>query len=184
MLKNSAFEFGLVSILLHWLLAILILGLIALGWVITKLDYGNPWYYQSFTIHMSVGLLVLILVLIKLIWTKISPLPKPLPSLLRWEIIASKAMHHTLVLMMVLIPISGYLMSVATGSGISFFGLFDIPSLMSKPGQEQFFGTLHYYLGYGTAWLILFHVLAAFKHELINRDGTLRRMLRIRFKVE
>ena len=72
----------------------------------------------------------------------------------------------------------GYLMSTADGRGVDVFGLFELPALLSpSSGREEWAGRAHYLLAFGGAWLVVLHVAAALKHQFIDRDGTLRKMI-------
>jgi cytochrome b561 len=178
MLKNSPRDYGLVTKLLHWLVALLLLGLIWLGWYMVDLSYYDPWYHDALTAHKALGMIVLGLGLAKIAWTVYSRLPKYSSSLKPWERISAHAMHLTLFVMMVAIPVTGYFISTSAGDAISIFGWFDIPALFTISDRQRDLAIdLHFYLTYATAGLVLIHALAAFKHQLVDRDGTLRRML-------
>ncbi len=87
-------------------------------------------------------------------------------------------MHLTLFAMMVAIPITGYGISTSAGDGITIFGWFEVPALIPESEALRDLAIeLHYYLAYGTAALVLLHAMAAFKHQFIDRDGTLGRMI-------
>ena len=80
--------------------------------------------------------------------------------------------------MMFLIPITGYAISTSAGRGISMFGWFELPALFSVDEQTREWAVqLHFYLAYGTAIVVLGHIGAALKHQFIDKEGTLLRML-------
>lgn len=178
MLKNSDTRYGLVAKSLHWLIAGLIIGLIALGWYMVDLTYFDRWYNESLSLHKSLGMLVLALALLKLGWMAYSPSPGLSANLARWERAAAKATHHTLILMMILLPVTGYVISTSAGHEVSFFGLFGIPALLPRNETLRDIAiVLHFYMAYGVALLVAGHVLAALKHQFLDRDGTLMRMI-------
>ena len=177
-LTNSADRYGLITKLLHWLIALLIVSLIVLGWYMVDLTYYDRWYNASLTAHKALGLLVLLLAAIKIIWTLINRSPPMVVTLKRWERIAAHVAHGLLYLVMVLIPVTGYIVSTSAGDGISMFGWFDVPALFAAgPESRDLAITVHFYLGYGTAGLVAVHTLAALKHHFVNYDATLSRML-------
>ena len=177
MWKNSASCYGIIARTLHWLMAVLLVGLFALGWYMTELTYYDPWYKDSFDLHKSFGLLAFILAFARLAWVLHDRPPALLKSMKDWEVLAAKSTHHMLYVLMVLIPISGYLISTADGHAIEVFGLFELPAIFPVvDNMEELAGQVHYYLAFGTAFLVLGHIGAALKHHFINRDRTLGRM--------
>lgn len=184
LLKNTREYYGFIGILLHWSIALLMIGLIGLGWYLTTINYYHPYYHLLFLIHKSFGMITLILAVFNLLWYIFNPKPK-LPSGLRpIEKIAAHLMHNLLFLLTIVMPITGYFLSTSKGDGISIFNWFTVPALYEGGHPwAKLFGELHFWIGYTTATLIIFHALAAFKHEFINKDGLLRRMLGIKTKV-
>jgi cytochrome b561 len=178
MLRNSADRYGLVAKLLHWILATLILGLVWLGWYMVDLTYFDPWYNRSLEWHKALGMIVLALALGKLLWLHVSPSPRLGATLPPWQRIAAKATHHTFVVMMLLIPLTGYTISTSDGKSVSLFGLVELPALWPRnEALRDWAIELHFYAAYGTALLALAHAAAAVKHQFYDRDGTLARML-------
>jgi cytochrome b561 len=176
--KNSSDQYGAVSKSLHWMLALLMIGLIGLGWYMVDLTYYDPWYYDSLALHRAFGILVLVLGVIKLVWIMYSRSPVYAATLKAWERSAARVTHIIFYLAMVAIPITGYLISTSKGDAVSFFGWFEIPAFFSiNDTLRDFAIALHYYLAYGIAFLIVVHALAAFKHQFIDKDGTLKKML-------
>ena len=177
-LRNSAQEFGLLTRLLHWLTALLIIGLIALGWYMVDLTYFDKWYNESLSLHRAFGMCVFALGVLTLGWRFVSPSPEPQPTLKRWERIAAALMHHVLFALVLLIPATGFLISTSAGKSVDIFGWFAIPPLMAVDDTLRDRAiALHYYLAYGTGVLVCLHAAAALKHQFIDRDGTLARML-------
>lgn len=177
-LTNSTDAYGFVTKLLHWLTAILLIGLIVLGWYMVDLTYYDPLYHRSTETHKALGMGVFALGVLTLAWRRVSASPAHLASLRRWERIAATATHHTLFLLVFLIPVTGYLISTSAGKTIDIFGWFAIPALFDVgTGLRDAAITCHYYLAYGTAALVALHAAAACKHQWFDRDGTLARML-------
>ena len=175
---NSVSNYGLVSKLLHWGIALSIIGLIWLGWYMVDLTYFDKWYNQSLALHKGLGMLVLGLVLILYVWKIISLSPSFAASVPAWQRTAATMMHYVLMFLMLVIPLSGYLVSTSAGKPVSFFGFFDVPPMFEKDdATRDLVIVLHFYLAYGVGVLVLGHAGAAIKHQMIDRDGTLARMI-------
>ena len=178
LIKNTLSRFGLFSKLLHWLIAVLILGLIWLGWYMVDLTYYDKWYNDSLHYHKSVGILALALALFKLGWQRYTPAPDPLADLQTWEKTGARFMHYVLWGMMLLIPVTGYLISTSAGKPIQLFNWFALPAVIDVDEELRDLAiAVHYYLAYATLFLVLGHAGAALKHHFINKDDTLKRML-------
>lgn len=163
---------------LHWLVALLIIGLIWLGWYLAGLSYFDKGYNLTLSIHKSLGMLALALAAAKTLWAFFSPAPPFVDTIKRWERVAAKAMYLVLYFMMIVIPVTGYAISTSAGSPVSFFDLFDIPAVLPESDAFRDLAVeLHYYLSYGVAILIIMHALSALKHQFIDKDGTLSRIL-------
>lgn len=98
---NRADQYGLGSKLLHWLIAALMVSLLALGVWMMGLSYYDPWYHDALKLHKSLGISLSLVVLIKLIWRFTSPNPAPQASLNAFEIFASRVVHSLLLFVMV-----------------------------------------------------------------------------------
>lgn len=162
---------------LHWLQAALILGLVALGWWMTGLDYYDRWYNDSLFWHRALGLLVPPLAAAQLACrlSRRAPLP---PVGTPWEQRAAAAAHRLFLLLMLLIPLSGYLISTSAGAAIPLPGGLQVPALGALSERIRDLAVAaHYWLAYGIAALAALHAAAACKHHFIDRDSVLRRML-------
>lgn len=175
--RNSSSHYGLVSILLHWLVALAVFGLFGLGYWMVGLDYYSVWYKTAPDLHKSIGLLLFAVMLVRVVWRWVSPAPASLPNHGRLTRLSSKLGHGFLYLGLFVLMISGYLISTADGRGIEVFGLFEVPaSLTSIPDQEDVAGLVHEYLAWALVIFAGVHALAALKHHVIDRDRTLLRM--------
>ena len=173
--KNTPNHFGLVAILLHWSMAILIIGLLALGLYMTRMPISLE-KLKYFGWHKEWGMLALILVVVRLTWrlNNINPSLKALPWI---ERIAARSVHIAFYIFMFSIPVSGWLITSAAGLPVSFFDWFLFPNLIS-PSEENliFFEKVHEWLSYALILTICLHMAAAFKHYLINKDDIMQRM--------
>ncbi|MFQ5660418.1 MAG: cytochrome b [Gammaproteobacteria bacterium] len=177
-IRNTEGRYGLFSKLLHWLIAIFIIGLIWLGWYMVDLDYFNRWFNTSREWHRSLGMLTLVLALIKIGWQFYSPVPGPAAHLKHWESNGANIMHKLLLIAMIAIPVTGYLISTSGGETFSFLDWFDIPALFHLNSSiRDWTIDLHFYLSYGTGLLLIGHIGAALKHAFIDKDDTLKRIL-------
>ncbi|MBL4868738.1 MAG: cytochrome b [Pseudomonadales bacterium] len=176
-LRNSTTNFGLISILFHWVSGVLIIALFALGVWMVGLGYYDKGYYQGPFIHKSVGIILLGLMFLRFIWRLTNPNPvllsdKPLDRLL------APLAHLCLYWLVFVVCISGYLMVTAADAGISVFNWFDIPSLfLGVDGQADLAGIWHWYLSLALILLTVIHSTAALKHHWIDKNNTLSRML-------
>ena len=180
MWKNTSECFGWITISLHWLMALLMVGLFLLGGYMVDLSYTDRYYNLSYTVHKSLGILTFEVVLLQIFWRLYAKHSGPLGDHKPWEILAANIAHIMLFSMMVLIPLSGYAISSAKGQAVAFFDLYAIPAVFSgHQGMEDLAGMIHFYLAYATAGLVVLHIVAALKHQLIDKDNTLFRMLGI-----
>ncbi|MEH6470885.1 MAG: cytochrome b [Halopseudomonas sp.] len=177
-ITNTTSSFGWLTRLLHWLVAFHILGLIALGWYMVDLSYYDPNYHDSLSSHKAFGMLALTLAAVKVVWFAFNTQPAPTLPLPAWQDWASKAMHLLLLALMLIIPISGYFISTSAGDSIDLFGWLAVPALTEVNDYWRDIAiAIHEFLAYGVLALTGLHALAALKHQLIDRDGTLKRML-------
>ncbi|WP_095155868.1 cytochrome b [Pseudomonas sp. Irchel 3E13] len=177
-LRNSSSRYGLISIVLHWGVALAVFGLFGLGLWMVGLDYYSSWRHTAPELHKSIGLTVLALMLLRVLWRFVSP-PPPAPATHdAFTRFAAKAGHMLLYVGLFGVLIAGYLISTAEGAGIPVFGLFEVPALVSGlPDQADIAGAIHFYLAWGLVIFAGLHGLAALKHHFIDRDATLVRML-------
>ena len=180
MWKNTRTGWGIITIFMHWVSAIAIVGLFILGWWMTGLGYYDPWYNQGPWVHRSIGLLLFGFIVVRLIWRLCQPTPVAQGK--RWEALAAHAGHMLLYVLLLLVFISGYLMSTAKGSPISVFGWFDVPAtLHGLPNQASLAGDIHWYSALALMVLAAGHMLAALKHHYLDGHTTLKRMLSPRY---
>src|SRR5579872_2280474 len=128
-LFNSQNRFGIVTILLHWIMAILIIGLLAVGIYMTRIPVSLT-KLKLYGWHKEYGLLVLMLAIVRITWRFINVNPE-LSSLARWEMLAARAVHWAFYFFMFAMPITGWLITSAAGLPASFFDLFVLPNLVA-----------------------------------------------------
>lgn len=167
------------AISLHWLIALLIVGGFAVGLYMTDLKL-SPEKLKLYSWHKWSGITVLALALSRTVWRASHPPPAPLPGQPAWQLLAAQAAHLALYVLMLAIPLSGWLYSSASGYPVVYFGIkaLQLPDLVAKDKElATFLKELHETLNWTLAAVVFLHAAAALKHHLIDRDGSLRRML-------
>lgn len=176
MLRNTENRYGLVSIALHWLVAVAVFGQLGLGLWIEELELYDPWYRSGPALHKSIGVLLFMVVALRLLWRWLNPHPAIAGS--AFERKAAVLAHRLLYLLLFATMLAGYLISTADGRPIDVFGLFEVPATLSGfENQEDIAGEAHELLAFSLIGLVGLHALAALKHHFIDRDSTLQRML-------
>jgi cytochrome b561 len=178
MLKDSRSGYGLLSILIHWISAVLILFLFGLGIYMVDLSYYDDWYHEGPELHISLGLVVLLLMLVRVVWRIINPTPEEL-STKRAQNLAAKIVKLGLYAFIFIVLISGYLITTAEGQPASMFNLIKFPVLTELSSQNvDLAGAIHEYLAWGIVLLVVLHVAGGLLHHFVIRDRTLVRMLK------
>ncbi len=164
--------------LLHWLIA----GGIVVQFVLAKLaenaDEDGAKFRELVLLanHKSVGITILALMILRLAWRLYRPPPAPV-AMPRWQRTASAISHWSFYALLIVMPLSGWLMSSASNISVSWFNLFQLPDFVAPDeGLEELFEEIHETLAKVLFALALIHVLAVAKHTFVDRDGVLRRM--------
>ena len=177
-MQNSA-RYSKVAMLMHWLLALMIIGLISFGLLMTNENVPNRFALYQW--HKSFGITVLFLSLFRLFW-RLSHKPPALPEGMKpWEITASKLTHVGFYVFMIGMPLLGWAM--ASASRFPRTDIFyiipwvDLPFIPRDKNLESTLKTLHELGGKIMIALIVLHIGAALKHQFVNQDNLLARML-------
>ena len=162
---------------LHWLMALLIAGLMALGLYMHELPL-SPQKLQLYSWHKWAGVTVFALLLVR-VAVRIAFPPPPLPAgMSRGQQLSAHAGHLALYLLMLAIPVSGWLMSSAKGFQTVWFGVLPLPDLVGKDkALGELLAEVHETLSWMLVALVAVHAAAALKHHFIDRDDVLARML-------
>ena len=163
-------------IALHWLIALGIIGLLALGLYMVGLPKGLPLKATLLNLHKSVGLTVFLLVLLR-IMARVALNRPPLPPMRPWQRAAARTTQGLLYVAMVAMPLCGYLGSSFNRYGTRFWGIALPKWGWDDAGLRELFFGLHEAIGYALIALIVLHVAGALKHQFIDRDNLLARML-------
>lgn len=178
MIENTSESYGGVAKALHWIVALMIVALLAVGLYMSDLE-SSPFKFQLYGMHKAFGVVVLGLMIVRLFWrVVISPAPGAMPTHALWERALSRGVHYAFYLTLIAMPLSGWLMSSAAGHPVSMFGLFPMPDLVGPDkALAGFMHEAHEILGNVIIALIALHVAGVLKHLVLDRDGTLLRML-------
>jgi len=165
------------AIILHWLIAIAVI----LNWQIAENAEHLEGAARSAVManHKALGITILILTLFRLAWRFIKT-PPPLASTLKpWEARLAKTVHLLFYVLLIGLPLGGWLANSFFGQGVSVFGIFTLPALPLGQNPETGEGIFEIHATLGTVMLVLIvlHVLGALKHHFLDKDGNLYRML-------
>ncbi len=161
---------------LHWLLALLILGSLAVGLYMTGLPF-SPQRLKLYNWHKWAGVAILVLSAARLLWRLVQR-PPAMPAMPAWQARAAHGAHLALYLLFFAVPLSGWAYSSASGFPIVMFAVLPLPDWV--PVSRELAETLkpvHHYLAYALGGVIGLHVAGALKHHFIDRDGLLLRMM-------
>jgi cytochrome b561 len=171
-------KFPLITRISHWLVALLVIGLFALGFWMVELDYYSDWYHRAPWYHKSFGLLLFFMLCAWLLVRLKLKSPGPLATHAKWQIQSAKLVKITMLSCVIILSLTGYLIVSAAGDPIEFFVLFEIPGFGSiVEYQEDIAGSIHKWVAYLLIAVVVMHAGAALKHHFIDKDLTLKRML-------
>ncbi|MCW8878190.1 MAG: cytochrome b [Kangiellaceae bacterium] len=176
-LRNTSTHYGKLSIALHWLMALMIISLIAVGFYMESMPDGDD-KWAIYGLHKATGVIVLVFALFRWYWTLSSEKLSSPEGYSKMDIGLAHAGKWFLMIMMLVMPLSGMGMSLFGGRSINMYGIFSIPGVAeaNKP-LAGILNTVHSVSAWIIAIMVGLHILFAFKHHLINKDITLTRML-------
>lgn len=185
-LNNTSQRFGAVSMTLHWVIAVMVIGLLCVGIYMTDLPDSDPNKFQLYQLHKSFGITVLCLMILRLVWRwtqSVPPYPAAMPA---WERAGAKLSHWGFYALLIVMPLSGW--ASTSASKFNFvptiiFGQVNLPHIsyfVNYPDKEFIESAtqwVHFLLGLTIIALLIAHVGAALKHHFVNKDDVLTRML-------
>ncbi|NKB76162.1 MAG: cytochrome b [Gammaproteobacteria bacterium] len=178
MIRNSKKSFGWVTIVLHWLIALTVIGQFSFGLYMLSLDYYDPRYHSLPFYHKSIGIIFAAILIFRIFWSLTNQFPDAAQGVKRWEHWLSIIVQWAMNLLLLIVVSMGYLISTATGDGIEVFSWFEIPAtITSIDHQEDWAGEMHYWFALSVLLLAGFHGLAGLKHHFVDKDQTLNRMI-------
>ncbi len=172
--RNTSGAYGLVAICLHWLIALMFLTQIGLGYLTQITDDQPQLQFELYQLHKSTGFLILALALLRLGWTVSSQRPRPLPARFPIEPALARLVHLALLTLTIAVPVTGW--AIASASTLEIpsyaFNLVVIPDLPLNrtEGNERLWSDIHAALAYFAAALAIAHAAAAIYHHVIRRD--------------
>jgi cytochrome b561 len=177
--------YGAVAVTLHWLIALLIFAMLAIGWRMTDEAVPQMVRFELYQLHKSLGLTILALTVIRIAWRLVHPPPPLAPDFIGWRRRAAQLVHAALYGIMLGLPLTGWAMVSASPWGLPtiVFDLFEWPhipvlaSLENKEPVEAAFKEAHEWLVWGAILLLLLHIAGALKHRFLDREYHLARML-------
>lgn len=174
---NPPARYTSTAIGLHWLVALALVATFGLGLYMTGLPF-SPDKLRLYSWHKWAGVTIFLLVLLRLVWRATHRPPAPPVGMPVWQQRAAAAVHGLLYVLMVAVPLSGWLMSSAKGVQTVYFGVLPLPDLLAKDKElGELLAAAHQALNFTMAGLVLAHAGAAIKHHFIDRDDVLARML-------
>lgn len=185
------------AVILHWLIAIAIFSMFALGWFMEGLpkegakqmaydvfnfgiytwqlaDAATPRTFY-FNLHKSIGVTILGLIIVRVLWRVTHKPPALLSSYKVWERKLATGVHHLLYLLMIALPVSGVIMATYSKYGIKWFGYPLIKGLDNNAARESF-KEIHELIGVVILVMLILHIAGALKHHFVDKDDTLKRM--------
>ena len=175
-MQTETMEYSPTAKWLHWIMAVLIIALLILGFYMADLPKG-PDKTALVQFHKAIGTVMLVLAAVRL-WWRIGHTPPPLPaSIAAWQAQVVYSAHWLLYGLMIAQPLSGWAMSSARGFPVALAGIIPLPALVGKnESLGEILKELHEFIGWSLAILVIGHVAMALKHHFIDRDGLLLRM--------
>jgi cytochrome b561 len=173
---NPPGRYTTVAIVLHWVIALLVIGQFILGWQMQGIAKDPPGpRVTAFNLHKSIGLTLLMLMALRLAWRARHAPPPPLPMPV-WQERLARATHGLFYATLILLPLTGYLGSEFSGYPVKYFGI-ALPQWAGKnPAMKEFLSAAHLTLTWILLTLFGLHLAGAIKHAFIDRDGLLARM--------
>lgn len=179
---NPSTRLSLTTSLLHWSVALLMIGLTLVGYLMVKFEI-----WDLYALHKSLGVIALLLSLPRAILRLVKGWPEPVRQYPVYEALAVRAIHWGLLISTLLIPVSGLCYSAAAGRGVAIFGWSIIPMnpdihdpanvIPFSESVRDIAHTVHIYLPYVMLAFLLVHIVGALKHHLLDKDNTLLRMV-------
>ena len=170
-------KFSFTTRLLHWAIDAFLLIQIPLAWYMTDLPLG-PDKFEKYALHKSFGMVLFSLAVARLIWAILGKRPSLPPATKRYEKILAKATQGLLYLLVIVMPISGWVMSSAANVPVTVFGFIALPNLV-EPNEQlmESMHNVHEVQSIVLLTLVTVHLLAGLKHHFMDRDNVLYSML-------
>ena len=166
------------AIVLHWLIFVLLVAQYAVGWTMPHIGRNTP-VTTLISMHFSIGVLILGAIVVRLIWRIIHGEPAPEAGIPPWQVRSARVIQWLLYLLLVAVPLLGWINASYRRMTITFFGLAQVPPLVrTRAAVWGWTGDIHTLVAeYGILTLVGLHVAAALYHYFVRQDRVLQRML-------
>jgi cytochrome b561 len=166
------------AIFLHWLILALLIAQYIIGWTMPHIGRNTP-VTTLISLHFSIGVLILGVIVVRLIWRAIHGEPTPEAGIPPWQMRSARVIHWLLYLLLAVVPMLGWINASYRGMPVTFFGLVEMPQLVATHDAAwRWTGDIHILVAeYAILPLVGLHVLAALYHYFIRRNRVLQRML-------
>ncbi len=177
MILSGRSRYSLGAMIFHWLIAIAVIvnwRLVENAHHVAKADHD--WWMNN---HKALGITILALTLLRVAWRLAHPAPPLHSSYAAWERMLARSLHVVFYILLIALPLGGWLATSFYGQGVNMWGLFTLPALPvgHNPGMGKEIFDVHGTVANIMLWLIGLHILGALKHTFWDKDGTLYRML-------
>jgi cytochrome b561 len=162
---------------LHWIAAVMMLAIVILAWVFMSEPAQTADRFTYITLHKSLGQTIFFLAVFRLVWRRLHPPPAMEGRITRWEFVAARCSHWLLYVIMLVMPISGYILATAAARPSPYFWLFYWPQPPLIPAVAHAALRVHLACQYAVYAFVGLHVLAAVWHVTVRRDAVIERML-------
>ncbi len=175
-MKKDVTEYSSGSKFLHWLIALIVIVMLTATFFFDDLPKSMRSF--AFMMHKSFGITVLFLMFLRLYWIHRSGKPALPATVPAWQAFSARAVHYALYLLLIIMPITGWVMSVAGNRIPSYFGLFDLPLPWIEPDKPlaKLMNQSHKLLAWVMIGFVVLHIAAAIKHWLFNKDKVFQTM--------
>lgn len=175
--KSTLNSYSSLSKFFHWFIAIVVILMLSFSFFLG--DVPEQYAGTAYMIHKSFGLTVLGLMLLRIVWLLYAgrpPLPATVPN---WQRFIARTVQYSLYVFLILMPLSGWIMSVAGTYIPSYFGLFNvpIPGITADEQLNKLMDQTHTTIAWIIIALLVLHIAGAIKHHFIDKDDVLRNML-------
>jgi cytochrome b561 len=176
-LKNTDTDYGLLAQAIHWATVLLFAYMLYLGFTMIDME-RTPERFDRYGLHKSIGITIFALSILRLLWRWVNHSPSMPDGMAGYERFLAKLTHVGLYVLIIGLPLSGWVMSSAAGYGVTVFDLFTLPHIADKSKElVDLTKEIHEWLVWIAIGVISLHALAALKHHFINKDDVLKRML-------
>lgn len=178
MVTSPQVRYTRTAIFLHWLILALLIVQYIIGWTMPHIGRNTP-VTTLISLHFSIGVLILGVIVVRLVWRTVHGAPAPEAGVPWWQVYAARVIHGLLYLLLLVVPILGWINASYRGMPVTFFELVRMPQLVAtRAAGWGWTGDIHMLIAeYGILPLVGLHVAAALYHYFIRRDRVLQRML-------